>query len=250
MKKGLILAAFLSLFMFAGSTGAFEYKLGYDFGNPFDENNNYSPVYYPYHIQNYPSPGYLGEGGEKFDLEGIHFGISGDMVHVALVNSFGLAATSSAWHQTYNLGDIFFGFDGSSTSYAIDPFTRELYAVNSYDGIYNLPGSYYGNSYVRTTVGAYNVTSGTNLGTVNHEYTMWQGLETNPMQGNGDTWVMEFSFNRSLIDMAGMRTISFHNTLGCGNDLMNKTFTVVPEPGTLLMFGLGLLGSMVIHRKD
>jgi hypothetical protein len=250
MKTKLAIAMMVILMGFAVSASAFEYKLGYDFGNPFDENNNYSPINYPYHIGNLPSPGLLGEGGEKFDLEGLHFAISGNTVHLALVNSFGATAYSSAWHQTYDLGDIFFGFDGSKTSYAINVFTGKLSLVNSYSGIPNLPGSYYGYSDIRAAVGAYRATNVNDLGLVNRSFTEWKGLETNPMQGSGDTWVMEFAFDKNLLNMNGASTINFHNTLGCGNDVIDKSFAVViPEPGTILLFGLGTLGLGLIRRK-
>ncbi|MEP0827727.1 MAG: PEP-CTERM sorting domain-containing protein [bacterium] len=247
MRKFLLMM--LALTLLSLPAFGFEYKLGYDFGNPFDENNNWSPITYPGGVGNLPSPGLLSEGGEKFDLEGLHFAISGNTVHIALVNSFGTSAYSTSWRQSYNLGDIFFGINGSSTSYAIDVFTGQLYAVNTYSGIYNLRGSYYNNTAIRNAVGAYDVTSGTVLGNVNREYTMWQGLETNPMQGDGDTWVLEFSFDKSLLNLDGAQTINFHNTLGCGNDVMNKSFAVVPEPTSMMLFGLGMLGLGALRKR-
>ncbi len=250
MKTRLLIMATLAILLIWSAAGAFEYKLGYDFGNPFDENNNYSPINYP-GVGHLPSPGLLGEGGEGFDLEGLHFAVQGNTVHIALVNSFGLSAYSTAWHQSYGLGHIFFGFGNSSTSYAIDAATGQLYAVDRFTGIPNIPGSYYGHTAIRSMVGAWRMTSGVNLGMTQHESTMWEGLETETIRnGSGNTWVMEFSFDKSLINMNGSRTINFHNTLACGNDLINKSFTVVPEPTTLLLFGLGMLGLGITRKKD
>jgi hypothetical protein len=250
MKTRLLILAAIMVLLAWSAAGAFEYKLGYDFGNPFDENNNYSPINYP-GIGHLPSPGLLGEGGEGFDLEGLHFAVQGNMVHIALVNSFGLSAYSTAWHQSYGLGHIFFGFGQNSTSYAIDAATGQLYAVDRFTGIPNISGSYYGTYAIRSQAGAWRMTSGLNLGTIQHENTMWQGLETNPLgHGNGDTWVMEFAFDKSLINMNGSRIINFHNTLACGNDVINKSFSMVPEPTTMLLLGLGMLGLGLTRKKD
>ncbi|SYZ72422.1 exported hypothetical protein [Candidatus Zixiibacteriota bacterium] len=250
MKTKLTILTAIAIVMMWSVAGAFDYKLGYDFGNPFDENNNYAPINYP-GVGHLPSPGLLGEGGEGFDLEGLHFAVRGDMVHIALVNSFGLSAYSTAWHQSYGLGNIFFGFGQNSTSYAIDAATGQLYAVDRFTGIPNIPGSYYGTYAIRSMVGAWRMTSGVSLGTTLHERTMWQGLETNTIRGgSGDTWVMEFAFNKNLLNWNGSRTINFHNTLACGNDVINKSFTVVPEPTTMLLLGLGMLGLGAVRRKD
>jgi hypothetical protein len=248
MKKSLT-ALTMMLLLLATASGAFEYKLGYDFGNPFDENNNYSPIDYPYGIHNLPSPGLLGEGGEKFDLEGLHFATSGSTVHLALVNSFGTTAYSSSWHRNFDLGDIFFGINGSKNTYAIDLSSGGLYQVDHYSSIPLINGGYGSYPAIRAQAGAFQMLRGTLLGSVTHEYTMWQGLETNPLQGNGDTWVMEFSFDGSLLPMQGARSISFHNTLACGNDLIDKTFTVVPEPNTIILFGLGMLGLASFRKR-
>ena len=68
MKR--VLIASLAVILFSSQAFGFGYML-YDFGDQttaFDHNNNYSPIYYPYgdpEIGNLPSPGNLGEGGEK-----------------------------------------------------------------------------------------------------------------------------------------------------------------------------------------
>jgi len=250
MRKSILLIMTLSLLAFSPSYASFNWDL-YDFGdNPFDHNNNWSPVDYPYGIGELPSPGYLGEGGEEFDLEGSHFAIQGNTAHIALVNSFGYTAHSTGWNQNYNLGDIFFGFDGGNTQYAIDVSEGRLVEVGTYVGIPDKDGTYFDYTDIRNEVGAWEIGRVANdFGQVQNSLQYW-GQEPNPMQGNGDTYVWEFAFDISqLSGFNGASTVSFHNTLECGNDLINESYSMVPEPGTMLLIGLGLLGLGVARKK-
>jgi len=222
----------------------------YDFGTgPFDGNNNYAPIEYPYGIDSLPSPGYIGEGGEGFDLEGFNFARVGNTIHISLTNSFGTSAYSSGWDRSYGLGDIFFGVNGGQNQFAINVASGQLYSVNSYVGIPQVDGSYYGTS-IASQVGAWRVDDGINLGSINKSHTFWEGLEQNPMQGNGDTHVFEFAFDASMLgQFADFASISFNTTLECGNDLIKRSFPAVPEPSTILLLGLGAIGLGVARRK-
>jgi len=249
MKKIVLLLAGLALMAMASNVSAFTWQM-YDFGSgPFDHNNNYCSIYYPHHVGNYPSPGYLTEGGEKFDLEGFFFKTQGNTAHIALTNSFGYSAHSTSWNRDYRLGDIFFGFDGNSCQYAIDVSEGKLYEVLAYDGIPDRPGTYHDYPAISTAAGAWQISNGIELASIDHSLTFWEDLETNPMQGSGDTYVWEFSFDMNLLNgFRGARTVSFHNTLECGNDVINEQFGVIPEPSAIILMGLGLLG-MGAYRK-
>jgi len=229
--------------------GQFGWQL-YDFGStPFDHNNNWSPISYPYSIGNLPSPGYLGEGGEKFDLEGFNFSHKDGKVNISLTNSFGYSSYSTGWNQDLALGDIFFGFNGNTYDYGIDISTNRLYKVDSYNGISNKSGTYYGTS-IEPLAGGWEINSGTDLGQITNSFTYWPHLETNPMQGLGDTYVFEFEFDDALIsEFSDYSSINFHNTIECGNDLIEESYSAVPEPTTLLLFGLGSLGMAAYRRR-
>jgi len=247
--KWLLITLFMVTVMAAGSQASAPWTM-YDFGaEVFDHNNNWSPVWYGHKIGNLPSPGNLAEGGEGFDLEGLHFTRNGNTINLALVNSFGYTAHSTGWDRDYNLGDLFFGFDGNCDQYGIDVSTGRLYQVDSYVGIPNTPGSYYGTD-IAAEVGAWEIEDGQYLDDVNWVMNEHQGLETNPMNGfSGDTYIWEFSFDAGLIsEFDNYSSISFCQTLACGNDKIFETYPAVPEPITLLLMGAGLLGMGAYRR--
>ncbi len=250
MKKLFGLLIILSLAIYAPANALFNWTI-YDFGTgPFDHNNNWSPISYPYNIGNLPSPGYLGEGGEKFDLEGFNFAHRDGKVYISLTNSFGLSAYSTTWNQNMGLGDIFFGFNGNKYEYAIDISSNRLFKVNSYNGISNKPGTYYGTS-IAPQVGAWEIGTGDDLGLVDeYSFKYWPELEENPMQGIGNTYVFEFAFDAGRIEgFSDYNSVGFHNTLECGNDVIDESYSSIPEPTTILLFGLGTLGLAAIRRR-
>jgi hypothetical protein len=253
MKRFSILLVLLTFFL--GSTAmGFSWTGGYyDHGaTPFDHNNNTAPIDYPYGIGYLPSPGYQTEGGEKFDLEGLFVNFDDDYMYVALTNSFGMSVTSSTWGSTYYQGDIFFGIGGEINTFAIDVSTGDLVDVEAWTYIQDLDGSYYDNIAIRNRVGAYEAVMSPTLGSANQVLTLWQGLESDPLlpdATNGDTYVFEWKIDRSLLGWDGVSEMAFHTTLSCGNDLIEYDFGVIPEPGTMILLGLGLFGAGIIARR-
>jgi len=248
MKRFSAVLFILMALLVANPAQAFNWT-HYDFGaTPFDENNNTAPIEYPYGIGNLPSPGTLGEGGEKFDLEGLFVAADNDYLYVSLTNSFGKSVYSTGWDRWYEMGDIFFGM--GDNSYAIDVQTGRLVEVGAWTGILNEPGTYYNYTSIRDRVGAWQVTQGLDLGDANEVTTFWPGLEDDPMSNyESDTYTLEYKIDRSLFNWDGTSDLFFHATLGCGNDLVERSLTAIPEPTTLILLGLGLVGAGMISRR-
>ncbi|MCK4857322.1 MAG: PEP-CTERM sorting domain-containing protein [candidate division Zixibacteria bacterium] len=259
----LIVATGLMVGLMAGPATAVPSWNYYDFGTfnntVFDEHNNTADISYPGHGF-VPSPGLDDEGGELYDIEGLNFAYENDSIYISLTSTFGPGVNSLFWGTVFATGDLFFGFDGAYDMFAIElnppskPTGTNLWEVHAWDYITDKPGTYYNNPAIRFGVGAYQVACGTNLGGVDYMLSLYDQYEPNPMYaGEKDTYVWEFRFAASQlgVNIMDYSTINFHNTMECGNDLLEKEYQigVVPEPSTMILLGLGLLGVGVYRRR-
>ena len=252
LLTGLVVTVLLGIFATPASAVTWQY---YDFGTQyFDFNNNYSPVSYPNGIGNLPGPGLGGEGGEKYDIEGMNFAFDDTYMYMSMTSSFGDGVYSTTYNYLFKEGDLFFGFDGNKYDFAIDVQSGKLMDVTSWNYVPDIPGGYGGNAIIKNAVGAYEVGGGTILGNVDKYYSFYAGLESNPLlPGDGDTYIKEYRFLLSDLGVNPMTKsyITIHSTKECGNDLGEEDHGIVPEPGTMILLGMGLLGmGAVLCRKN
>jgi len=257
MKKAyLAIAVFLGIMLMSGSAYGFAFSYYPGFGSSvFDENNNTSPINYP-GIGYYPAPGQYGTGGEGFDDEGLFLAFEDGSLYGALANSYGDAAYSipEYYDRYYPTGNLFFGFNGAYDQFAIDLADGKLYKVNAWEGILDLPGSYYNNLTIRNQAGAFRITDGVLIEQLaDWKETFLPDYEPNPLfpSADRDTYVYEWRIDMSsLAAYLGEQatTATFHHTLACGNDLIERD-VAIPEPATLILFGSGLLGFGLYRRR-
>ena len=153
-------------------------------------------------------------------------------------------------------------------------WSGDMYAVGN--GYYD---STYGNTYGAPSGGAaYNgfgddgtsVTSATPFTFIGADFTAWAGDDTYQSYSSLTVTVAGFDSSMHLVgvcgqtlsafgynflpcDLANVSTLVFHNDIGTSGHwwLMDDfTYSTTPEPGTLLMFGSGVLGlAGLIRRK-
>lgn len=240
MKKFVLI---LCICLFASPTFAFTWTY-HDFGTDyFDLNNNWAPIDYPI-LGHQPAPGPYSPGGEYYDLEGLNYHIDSDFLYLSLTNSFGYSIDG------FRLGDMFIGDAQNKYKYALDldagGTNHGFYEVSSWNVIQQ-GNSYYDYIDIRNAAGAHELDQGTYLGSAMSMMTDVGDFETGYLTpGDGQTYIWEMKIDKSLINGGNLAGLSFHINVGCGNDLIE---TVIPEPTTMLLFGLGLLGTAAYRRR-
>ena len=150
-------------------------------------------------------------------------------------------------------GDLYINSNGWTASgsghYATDTFTSlegwnyvvtqaatggwGLYGLDFSSLLYTNVSSLGGGNYVYRQQQAWRGGAGTFIGSASYAHTPGSKTAT-------------FTFNTQDIDFSG--DVGFHWTMQCGNDVLEGE-VAVPEPTTMLLLGLGLLGLAGVRRK-
>ena len=254
----LVIALMFSASAFAGPW-SYHFNAGFD-SNPFDGNNNTSPINYP-DLGMYPSPAEY--GGEPYDLEGVQVREKDGLVYVAVANSFGFDDNyNSYYRRSYNMGDLF--INTGNSLFAIDIQDMDAGTMGStmiYDvtggGAHGLDNTYggYGGTPTGAAVDAmtyFEIDDGLQgIGSVDAYLGFdanFEDLSLADLGGTPATYVWEFCFDRSLL--GDFKNLQLSATLACGNDvLLSEYDSAIPEPTTLLLFGMGLAGAGIVSRR-
>ncbi len=193
---------------------------------------------------------------QVWDYEGIFF----DGTSLYVVGGFDFESTfiNDDGYIQYYMGDLFFSDDPSfsidSYKYAIVTVDNMIYSSNNSDGYFDINENEGEYPYYVMESAPYLLTDG-NIKyedgvTIDFDIATGTGFDSTWGGTTGEHYYVKYTLNNPSLWTTIMDNAPYvHLTMECGNDTVRGNLAPVPEPTTMLLSGLGLMGMGFYLRR-